>query len=166
MIIGGHLSFIHKNAPQWWESMRSCLIGYNGNVLSFPTWRNGPFQEITDIPPPPPRPAPAVLYIFPIVAKHRFPSDHTGPEWFSTHRRTIHPLDAWTCCGWTWTSPVPSPPVLAHRHWLTNRQTCWINILDLRYMDTHNLVCTKLPLKHNVYKNNFGVKAKTNLWLS
>jgi len=57
-----------------------------------------------------PPPASAVLYIFPIAAKHRFPLDHTGPEWFSTHRRTIHPLDAWTCCGWTWTSPVPSPP--------------------------------------------------------
>jgi len=33
---------------QWWESMRSCLIGYDGNVLSFPTWRNEPFQEIID----------------------------------------------------------------------------------------------------------------------
>ncbi len=54
--------------------------------------------------------------------EHWFPLDHTGPEWFSTHRHTIHPLDAWTCCGWTWTSPVPSPPVLAHRHRLTNRR--------------------------------------------
>jgi hypothetical protein len=34
---------------QWWESMHSCPIGYDGNVLSFPTWRKGPFQEITDI---------------------------------------------------------------------------------------------------------------------
>jgi hypothetical protein len=55
------------------------------------------------------------------IPEHRFPSDHTGPEWFNTHRRTIHPLDAWTCCGWTWTSPVPSPPVLAHRHRQTDR---------------------------------------------
>ncbi len=74
-------SFIHRSAPQWWESMRSCPIGYDGNVLFFPMWRNGPFQEITNIPPPL---APAVLYIFPIVAKHRFSSDHTRPEWFST----------------------------------------------------------------------------------
>jgi len=59
------------------------------------------------------------------MPEHQFPSDHIRPEWFSTHRRTIHPLDAWTCCGWTWTSPVPSPPVLAHRHRLTDK---WIYI--------------------------------------
>ncbi len=28
------------------------------------------------------------------MPEHRFPSDHTGPEWFSTCRHTIHPLDA------------------------------------------------------------------------
>jgi hypothetical protein len=72
--------------------------------------KNFSFQ--TTVGPPPS----AVLYIFPIVAKHWFSSNHTGPKWFSTHRRTIHPLDAWTYCEWTWTSPVPSTPVLVHRH--------------------------------------------------
>jgi len=33
-----------------------------------------------------------------------FPLDHIGPEWFSTRRRTIHPLDAWT-------------PVSIRSHW-------------------------------------------------
>ncbi len=133
-------SFIHRSTPKWWEGMRSCPIGYDGNVLSFPTWRNKPFQEITNIPPPPPPArwfftffqlllntgfhritlgqsdsAPADAPSIHWMPKHRFPLDHTGPEWFSTHWRTIHPLDAWTCCGWTWTSPVPSPPMLAHQ---------------------------------------------------
>jgi hypothetical protein len=34
-----------------------------------------------------PPPAPAVLYIFPIAAKHRFPLDHTRPEWFMWDQR-------------------------------------------------------------------------------
>ncbi len=64
------------------------------------------------LPTPPPPPAPTVLYIFPIVPKHRFPSDHTGPEWFSTHRRTIHPLDAWTpvSSGSHWAKVIQHPP--------------------------------------------------------
>jgi hypothetical protein len=41
------------------------------------------------------------------MPEHRFPSDHTGLEWF-IHRRTIHPLDAWT-----WTSPVPRPSTVS-----------------------------------------------------
>jgi len=31
--------------------------------------------------------APAVLYIFPIAAKHRFPSNHTESEWFMWDQR-------------------------------------------------------------------------------
>jgi hypothetical protein len=44
-----------------------------GDVFGFK--KNFSFQ--TTIGPPP---APVVLYIFPIAAKHWFPSDHTGPE--------------------------------------------------------------------------------------
>jgi len=56
--------------------------------------------------------APMVFYIFPIAVKHRFPSDHTGPEWFSTRRRTIHPLDAWTpvSIGSHWARVIQHPP--------------------------------------------------------
>jgi len=123
-------SFIHRSAPQWWESMRSCLIRYDGNVLSFPTWRNGPFQD----------------------AKHRFPSDHTGPEWLK-HPPAHHPS---TGClntdfhkitlGQSDSAPTGAPSI----HWMPelvvdeleplscparpcwptviDKQTCWINI--------------------------------------
>jgi hypothetical protein len=103
-------SFIHRSAPQWWESMRLCPIGYDGNVLSFPTWRNGPFQEITDIPPPPL--APGGGFFFPVGVLLRWPADHIGPEWFSTRWRTIHPLDAWTpvSIGSHWAKVIQHPP--------------------------------------------------------
>ncbi len=104
-------------------------------------------------------PPPAVLYIFPIAAKHRFPSNHIGPEWFNTHWRTIHPLDAWTpvSIGSHWARVIQHPP--AHHPstrclnllWmnlnlsraqparagppsLTDWQTKWINIYDVWMM--------------------------------
>jgi hypothetical protein len=92
------------------------------------------------------------------MPKHRFPSDHTGPKWFSTHQRTIHPLDAWTCCGWTWTFPLPSPPVLVHRHWLTDQPSELIYmiycsfIIHSYFFDLFNLqpLC-KVDLYHHIF---------------
>jgi hypothetical protein len=75
-----------------------------------------------------PPPAPTVLYIFPIVAKHQFPSDHIGPEWFSTHWRTIHPLDAWTpvSIGSHWPRVIQHP--LAHHPSTGCLNLLWMNL--------------------------------------
>ncbi len=91
--------------------VHNAQVCYFNNVwLMFLVFKkNKNFQIIVGAPPP----LQTVLYIFPIAAKHRFPSDHTGPEWFNIHRHTIHPLDAWTpvSIGSDWARMIQHPPV-------------------------------------------------------
>jgi len=71
------------------------------------------------------------------MPEHRFPSDHTGPEWFSTHRRTIHPLDAWTLVFIKshWARMIQHPP--AHHPSTGCLNLLWMNLNLPRAQPAH-----------------------------
>jgi hypothetical protein len=62
------------------------------------------------------------------MPEHRFPLDHTGPKWFSTHRRTIHPLGAWTpvSIGSHWARVIQHAP--AHHPSTRCLNLLWMNL--------------------------------------